>query len=45
VLVRADDDGIELSVDGKPVVARYGEIEKTRLAPDWSRQKPQGRKR
>jgi ribosome maturation factor RimP len=45
VLVRADGDGIELNVDGKPVTAQYREIERTRLAPDWSRQKPQGRKK
>jgi ribosome maturation factor RimP len=45
VLARADEDGIELNVDGKPVTARIGEIERTRLAPDWSRQQPQGRKR
>jgi ribosome maturation factor RimP len=45
VLVRANGDGIELNVDGKPVTAQYREIEQTRLSPDWSRQKPQGRKR
>jgi ribosome maturation factor RimP len=36
-LVRADDKGIELMVDGEAVQAGYGEIGKTRLAPDWSR--------
>jgi ribosome maturation factor RimP len=36
-LVRADDKGIELVVDGEAVQAEYGEIGKTRLAPDWSR--------
>jgi ribosome maturation factor RimP len=45
VLVRADESGIELNVDGKPVTAQYREIERTRLSPDWSRQKPQGRNR
>jgi ribosome maturation factor RimP len=45
VLVRADEDGIQLNVDGKPVTAQYREIERTRLSPDWSRQKPQGRKK
>jgi ribosome maturation factor RimP len=45
VLVRANGDGIELNVDGKPVTAQYREIEQTRLSPDWSRQKPQGRKK
>jgi ribosome maturation factor RimP len=38
-LIRADDEGIELKVDGKAVTARFVEIGKTRLAPDWSRQK------
>ncbi len=36
-LVRADEKGIELVVDGEAVEAGYGEIGKTRLAPDWSR--------
>ena len=36
-LVRADAEGIELKVDGEAVQAGYGEIGKTRLAPDWSR--------
>jgi ribosome maturation factor RimP len=36
-LVRADDEGIELKVDGEAVAAEYREIGKTRLAPDWSR--------
>jgi ribosome maturation factor RimP len=36
-LVRADAEGIELKVDGEAVLAGYGEIGKTRLAPDWSR--------
>jgi ribosome maturation factor RimP len=38
-LIRVDEEGIELNVDGKPVVAGFVEIEKTRLAPDWVRQK------
>ena len=45
VLVAANEDGIELNVDGKPVTAQYREIAQTRLSPDWSRQKPQGRKK
>lgn len=36
-LVRADDEGIEMVVDGETVQAGYREIGKTRLAPDWSR--------
>jgi ribosome maturation factor RimP len=39
-LVRADAQGIELKVDGSAVAARLVEIDRTRLAPDWSRQKP-----
>ena len=38
-LTRADEDGIELNVDGREVTARFVEIGKTRLSPDWSRQK------
>jgi ribosome maturation factor RimP len=36
-LVGANDEGIELMVDGEAVQAGYSEIGKTRLAPDWSR--------
>jgi ribosome maturation factor RimP len=36
-LLRADAKGIEMLVDGEAVQAGYGEIGKTRLAPDWSR--------
>ncbi len=36
-LLRADAEGIEMLVDGEAVQAGYGEIGKTRLAPDWSR--------
>jgi ribosome maturation factor RimP len=43
-LVRADDEGFELNVDGVAVVIRYAEAGKTRLAPDWSRQQPRGKK-
>ena len=37
-LTKADDDGIELNVDGEPVTMSLAEIGKARLAPDWSRQ-------
>ncbi len=44
-LTRADADGFELNVDGSAVPIRYTEVGTTRLAPDWSRQKPRGKKR
>ncbi len=44
-LTRADEDGFELNVDGTAVTVRYAEVGTTRLAPDWSRQKPRGKKR
>jgi ribosome maturation factor RimP len=37
-LTKADDEGIELNVDGEPVTMTIAEIGKARLAPDWSRQ-------
>ena len=45
MLVAADDDGIELNVDGAKVTARLAEIGQTRLAPDWSKHAQRGRKR
>ena len=39
-LVSADDEGIELNVDGVTVTAGLAEIEQTRVSPDWSRMKP-----
>jgi ribosome maturation factor RimP len=44
-LVRADDDGFELNVDGSAVPVRYAEVGLTRLAPEWSKAGPRGRKR
>jgi ribosome maturation factor RimP len=44
-LVRAGEEDFELNVDGSAVVVRYAEAGKTRLAPDFSRQKPRGKKR
>jgi ribosome maturation factor RimP len=44
-LLRAGDEDFELNVDGVTVAVRYAEVGKTRLAPDWSRQKPRGKKR
>lgn len=44
-LVRAGDEDFDLNVDGTVVTVRYAEAGKTRLAPDWSRRKPRGKKR
>ena len=44
VLTRAGDGDFELDVDGTLVTVRYAEVGRTRLAPDWSRKKPRGRK-
>lgn len=45
VMTRADDEGFELNVDESEVKVRYAEVAKTRLAPDWSRQKRRGKKK
>jgi ribosome maturation factor RimP len=45
VLTRADEDGFELNVDGSAVPIRYAEVGRTRLAPDWSKPAPRGKKR
>ena len=44
-LTRADEDGFELNVDGSAVPIRYAEVDRTRLAPDWSRPGPRGKRR
>ncbi len=44
-LVRAEDDGFELNVDGSAVSFRYGEVGRTRLAPEWVLPAPRGRKK
>ena len=44
-LVSADEDGIELQVDGMKVTARLVEIGQTRLAPAFPKAKPKGRKK
>jgi ribosome maturation factor RimP len=43
-LVRAGDEDFEVNVDGSAVSIRYTEVGKTRLAPDFSRKKPRGKK-
>jgi ribosome maturation factor RimP len=44
VLTRADDEEFAVDVDGSMVTVGYGEVGKTRLAPDWSRKKRRGGK-
>ena len=44
-LIRAGAEDFDVNVDGAVVTIRCAEVGKTRLAPDWSRQKPRGRKR
>jgi ribosome maturation factor RimP len=44
-LTRADELGFDLIVDGEAVSIRFAEVGKTRVAPDWSRQKPRGKRR
>jgi ribosome maturation factor RimP len=43
-LVRAGDEDFDMNVDGMVVTIRYAEVGRTRLAPDWSRPKPRGKK-
>ncbi len=44
-LVRADDDGFGLNVDGAAVTFRYAEVGRTRLAPEWAKPAPRGKRR
>jgi ribosome maturation factor RimP len=44
-LTRADGDGFELNVDGSAVPFRYAEVDRTRLAPEWAKLQPRGKKR
>jgi ribosome maturation factor RimP len=44
-LLRMDNEGFVVSVDEMEVTVRYTEVGKTRLAPDWSRQKRRGKKK
>jgi ribosome maturation factor RimP len=43
-LVSADEEDFAVKVDGSMVSMRYVEVGKTRLAPDFVRQKPRGKK-
>jgi ribosome maturation factor RimP len=45
MLVRADDEGFELNVDGAAVTFRYAEVARTRLAPEWAKPAPRGKRR
>lgn len=40
LLTKADDEGIELNVDGETVTMTLAEVGKARLAPDWHSQSP-----
>jgi ribosome maturation factor RimP len=44
-LVRAGADDFDLNVDGAVVSIRYAEVGKTRLAPDWHKPAPRGKRR
>jgi ribosome maturation factor RimP len=44
-LVRSDANGLELMVDGVPVVFPYGEVFRARLVPEWPEKSVKGRGR
>ena len=44
-LVRAADEDFDLNVDGAVVTLRYDEVGKTRLAPEWRKPQPRGKRR
>lgn len=44
-LTRADEVGFELNVDGAAVTFRYAEVGRTRLAPEWAKPAPRGKRR
>lgn len=44
-LVRAGDEDFDLNVDGVVVTVRHAEVGKTRLAPEWGKPRPRGKKR
>jgi len=44
LLTQAEDGEFALDVDGSMVTVGYGEVGKTRLAPDWSQKKRRGKK-
>jgi ribosome maturation factor RimP len=43
-LVRADEGGFELNVDGAAVTFSYAEVGRTRLAPEWVKPAPRGKR-
>jgi ribosome maturation factor RimP len=43
-LVRADEEGFELNVDGTVVTVSYAEVGRTRLAPEWVKPAPRGKR-
>lgn len=44
-LVRTGDEDFDLNVDGAVVTVRYAEVGKTRLAPEWRKPQPRGKRR
>lgn len=42
---RAGDEDFDVDVDGTLVTLRYTEVGKTRLAPEWRKARPRGKKR
>ncbi len=45
VMTRAGDEDFDVDVDGTVVTLRYAEVGKTRLAPEWRKSQPRGKKR
>ena len=44
-LVRAGEEDFDVNVDGVVVTVRYAEVGKTRLAPEWRKPQPRGKKK
>lgn len=44
-LVRSDEEGIEMAVDGIQVTLRYPELLRVRIVPEWPEKAVKGRKR
>jgi ribosome maturation factor RimP len=44
VLVRAGGEDFDLNVDGAVVTIRYAEVGRTRLAPEWHKPAPRGKR-
>jgi len=44
-LLRSDDMGFEMEVDGIEVAVKYGELARCRLVPEWPQPNPKGARR